>query len=249
MGAQGELEFQSKELESSADAVETQDSAGHTISSEITSEKERIPADFAELLQAVDESSVEEGPSAEESSRDESAMPEATTPEEDQVPESTAIQKVTRPGDWSSAAAAKDFLEKLTPAKGSFAQFWNARRGDIYLAVSVILVICVILWGMMSSHSVGASGAQNQAAAPHVKAPDANLSAWDKMLIQFGLAEAPAPTEDKGNPATQVWVDERTALYYCPGADLYGKTPKGKFTSQRDAQLDQFEPAYRKPCN
>jgi hypothetical protein len=39
-----------------------------------------------------------------------------------------------------------------------------------------------------------------------------------------------------------------TALYYCPGADLYGKTPNGKLTSQRDAQLDQFEPALRKTC-
>jgi hypothetical protein len=39
-----------------------------------------------------------------------------------------------------------------------------------------------------------------------------------------------------------------TALYYCPGADLYGKTPGGKFTSQQDAQQDQFEPANRKAC-
>jgi hypothetical protein len=69
------------------------------------------------------------------------------------------------------------------------------------------------------------------------------------MLIQLGLADAPESTEDKGNPTIQVWVDQRTALYYCPGADLYGKTPKGKFATQRAAQLDQFEPAYRKVCN
>jgi len=69
------------------------------------------------------------------------------------------------------------------------------------------------------------------------------------MLIQFGLAEAPDPPPDKGKPGVQVWVDQRTALYYCPGADLYGKTPKGKFTTQREAQLDQFEPAYRKVCD
>jgi hypothetical protein len=69
------------------------------------------------------------------------------------------------------------------------------------------------------------------------------------MLISMGLAEAPPTPESKGNPETQVWVDLHTALYYCPGADLYGKTPKGRFTSQRDAQLDQFEPAYRKACD
>ena len=69
------------------------------------------------------------------------------------------------------------------------------------------------------------------------------------MLIQLGLAEAPATPEDTGNPAAQVWVDQKTGLYYCAGSDLYGKTTKGKYTKQRDAQLDQFEPAYRKPCN
>jgi len=64
----------------------------------------------------------------------------------------------------------------------------------------------------------------------------------------LGLAEAPPAPEYKGNPNTQVWVDLQTALYYCPGADLYGKTAKGKYSSQQDAQLDQYEPASRKAC-
>jgi hypothetical protein len=72
---------------------------------------------------------------------------------------------------------------------------------------------------------------------------------FDRVLISMGLAEPPPAQEYKGNPDTQVWVDLHTALYYCPGDDLYGKTPKGKITSQRDAQLDQFEPAYRKTCD
>ena len=80
-------------------------------------------------------------------------------------------------------------------------------------------------------------------------APDADLSAFDKLLIGLGIAEAPEAPEYKGNPDTQVWVDLQTALYYCPGSDLYGKTPRGKLTSQRDARLDQFEPAYRKACD
>jgi hypothetical protein len=79
--------------------------------------------------------------------------------------------------------------------------------------------------------------------------PNADLSVFDKLLIGLGLAEAPDAPEYKGNPETQVWVDLHTALYYCPGSDLYGKTPKGKISSQRDAQLDQFEPAYRKACD
>jgi hypothetical protein len=75
------------------------------------------------------------------------------------------------------------------------------------------------------------------------------LSTFDKLLVSLGLAEAPEAPPYKGNPATQVWVDSHTALYYCPGADLYGKTANGKFATQRDAQLDQFEPADRKACD
>jgi putative methionine-R-sulfoxide reductase with GAF domain len=170
----------------------------------------------------------------------------APTEADDGVVE-TALAPAEPAADWSSAATARAFLQQLAAGKpDAFAGFWRARRGDIYLAVAGILVAVVIGWAIFSDHSVGA--AANAAAAGHRKAPDADLSVLDRMLINLGLAEAPEPPETKGNPDTQVWVDLHTALYYCPGADLYGKTPKGKFTSQRDAQLDQFEPAYRKAC-
>ncbi len=165
--------------------------------------------------------------------------------------ETALIQKRTPPGDWSSAAAAREFLEKLSSGsrRRSVAEFWNARRGDVYLVIALILVACVIWWGVWSNHPASSAGVPNTEAAHKKAAADANLSVFDRMLIRLGLAEEPAPPEDKGNPSVQVWVDERTALYYCPGAELYGKTSKGRFTSQRDAQLDQFEPAYRKTCN
>lgn len=151
--------------------------------------------------------------------------------------------------DWSSAHSAQEFFENLAGSQrpGALLHFWNSRRGDIYLAIAVILVACVIRWGIWSNHPVGASGPAP--AAAHRKSPEADLPLFDRMLISLGLAEAPQALEDKGNPSTQVWVDLHTALYYCPGADLYGKTPTGKYSTQRDAQLDQFEPAYRKPCN
>ena len=83
------------------------------------------------------------------------------------------------------------------------------------------------------------------------KPPADDLSLFDKLLINLGLAEAPEAPEYKylGNPNTQVWIDTHTALYYCPGSELYGKTPKGRFTSQHEAQLDQFEPASRRACD
>lgn len=155
---------------------------------------------------------------------------------------------------WTSAAKTKDFLEALamTQTPGGMRRFWNARRGDFYLAIAVVLVAIVLRWGIWSDHSVGASGAGSTigSASHHRKpAPDEDLSMFDKLLISLGLAEAPEAPEYKGNPDTQVWEDLHTALYYCPGSDLYGKTAKGKFTSQRNAQLDQLEPAYRKACD
>ena len=147
---------------------------------------------------------------------------------------------------------ARQFLEQLAGAHrpGALARFWKARRGDIYLAIAIVFVAVVIRWGIWSSHSVSATGSPATATAGHRKpAPEADLSLFDRMLISMGLAEAPPAPEYKGNPDAQVWVDLHTALYYCPGTDLYGKTPKGKFESQRDARLDQYEPAYRKACD
>jgi GAF domain-containing protein len=161
-----------------------------------------------------------------------------------------SLQK--HPADWGSAATARAFLEQLVSNKrtGRLLQFWNAHRGDIYLGIAVILVACVLRWGLWPNHPVKATGTPAAATATHRKpAPDPGLSFFDRVLIQIGLAEAPEPPPDKGSPGVQVWVDLRTALYYCPGTDLYGKTPQGKFTTQREAQLDQFEPAYRKACN
>jgi GAF domain-containing protein len=163
--------------------------------------------------------------------------------------EETALAVPEQP--WTSAAAARDYLEELAGAKrpSGFARFWNERRGDIYLAVAVIVVAVVIRWGIWSNHSVSATGNSTTATAQHKPDPTADLSWFDRTLIGLGLADPPPTPESKGNPETQVWVDLHTALYYCPGADLYGKTPKGKYTSQRDAQLDSFGPATGRPCD
>ncbi len=163
-----------------------------------------------------------------------------------------ALAKTTTPGDWSSAASAREYLEQLANGKerGALVRFWDTHRGDIYLAIAVILVACVVRWGIWSNRPVSATtGPNSNAAAPHKVDPQADLSAFDRLLISLGLAEAPEVPEEKGNPSARVWVDLRTALYYCPGSDSYGKTQKGKYMTQRDAQLDSYEPAYRKTCN
>ena len=162
-----------------------------------------------------------------------------------------ALAKIQPPANSSWTASARAFLKQVAGASRapSLIRFWNDRRGDIYLGVALILVACVVGWGLWSGHSVGTPAAANSAAAAHHKSPEAGLSMFDRMLIHLGLADPPDAPEDMGNPAVQVWIDSHTGLYYCPGADLYGKTPKGKFRTQREAQLDQFQPAYRKACN
>jgi two-component system invasion response regulator UvrY len=67
------------------------------------------------------------------------------------------------------------------------------------------------------------------------------------FLVQNGLQSVPQP-QYQGNPDTKVWVDLHTAIYYCPGTSLYGKTQKGKYARQQDALEDRFEPAERQAC-
>ena len=69
----------------------------------------------------------------------------------------------------------------------------------------------------------------------------------DRSLKSLGL-KPPASQASNGNPDTKVWIDLRTALYYCPGEPQYAKHPNGRLARQIDAELDHFEPASRKPC-
>ncbi len=69
----------------------------------------------------------------------------------------------------------------------------------------------------------------------------------DRIRMNLG-GPSPASARTNGNPDTQVWIDLHTALYYCPGDKSYGKTSRGRLARQRDAQLDHFSPASRKPC-
>ena len=196
--------------------------------------------------------------------------PKETT-EEVTDPDSAGDNSSLKPRDaspWTSAAKAKAWLESLhqmTP-KAAFARFWRGRRADIYLGLSILLVLAALLWGSWPHQSTTSAGTENSAAATSEdnpaggtsakvaskrkpRPPEIKLSLAERMLVGLGLAEAPPLPVYNGSPDTKVWVDLQTGLYYCPGSDPYGNTPKGKFTSQRDAQMDQFEPAYRKACD
>jgi len=229
---------------------------GHAQKSPADSLEEEIPELFAasELQRERTASSIGLEPAAMSTEFEESVLSDLEEPPKAgaEAAPSTTLAKGERSLAWSSAASAREFLEQLAPTRrrGTLVRLWNSRRGDIYLAIAVLLVAGVIRWTLWSNHSVSATAGPTPGAVDHHRtAAETDLSWFDRMLISLGLAEPPSPPEYKGNPETQVWVDLQTALYYCPGADLYGKTAKGKFTSQRDAQLDQFEPASRKSCD
>jgi GAF domain-containing protein len=180
--------------------------------------------------------------------------------DDSEIKEPAPVKPQAGDGALSLTANAPEFLDKADLPQAmpnAIFQLWHMRRGTVYLGVAIIMFLLVVIrWGILSEdHAVGATG-QGMASATATTsrqkqpAPAADLTLFDKFLISMGLAEAPeTPQQDKGNPDIQVWVDLHTALYYCPGSDLYGKTPKGRFASQHDAQLDQFEPALRKACN
>ena len=104
------------------------------------------------------------------------------------------------------------------------------RRADLFLGLAIIVAAVALLW-------------------PTPGGQKSKLPPWERALIAMGIAEAPAQVVHfHGDPNLKVWVDTHTALYYCPGDELYGKSRDGRFTTQREAQMERFEPAERSVC-
>jgi putative methionine-R-sulfoxide reductase with GAF domain len=154
---------------------------------------------------------------------------------------------------WGSAKKTQQWLETVKTHRGPTATWvahqWQTRRANIYIGVAgLILLIVITGWGIRPTATAIAGNATPTMNSQHQARPAPKLSAFESLLVSLGLAEAPPAPIYLGNPDTQVWVDVHTALYHCPGSDLFGKTPDGRLTTQRDAQQDQFEPANRKAC-
>ena len=166
-----------------------------------------------------------------------STSPISETSDESPANMDSALALAARPSPGDSEIPTDD-TSPISPAM-SPRQIWLAKhRADLYIGAAVLLLLVVLSgWGMHSDQSH---------VVKHPAQP--SLTLFEKLLVSLGLAETPAAPIYMGNPNAPVWVDLHTALYYCSGSDLYGKTPGGKFTTQRDAQLDQFEPAARKTC-
>jgi len=144
---------------------------------------------------------------------------------------------VPAPSPWDSARKALTWFKSLEKTD-SPGRIWLAKhRGDLSVAISAIVLLLAL-------SGVGSRTMQHRPKNPSQPA----LTLFERVLVSLGLAEEPPASVVSGDPNVQVWVDVHTALYYCPGADLYGNTPDGKTETQRDAQLDQFQPAARENC-
>ena len=140
---------------------------------------------------------------------------------------------------WSSAAEAQQWLKSLQSAQSPARVWINKHRADLWVVVSLILLLLALSgWG---SRTAIYGAAQTKVVQP-------SLTLFERFLVALNLAEPPPAPVNMGNPNTRVWIDQHTALYYCPGADLYGKTAEGRFATQREAQLDEFQPAARAYC-
>src|SRR6266404_5291793 len=143
---------------------------------------------------------------------------------------------VTEPTRWWAHAveARPSFIGNLQDRlRKSQVRIRTSRKN----AVMVIACLAILLVMVISALSPKHASSQPQ------------LSWFSSLLVNLGLAQVPARAPAYvGNPDAPVWVDVHTALYYCKGSDLYGKTPGGRFSTQRDAQEDQFESASRLAC-
>jgi hypothetical protein len=199
---------------------------------------EELSFEFSPELKKVAEQFPDEASDAERVTESGSGLVIEGETAEDMAPVSPASVEPEK-SPWDSASKAHKWLESLHPK--SAAGIWLAKhRADLYVGAALVLLLIVLSgWGMRPAET-------------HVQSknpPLPSLTLFEKLLVSLGLAETPPTPVYLGNPNARVWVDLHTALYYCADSDLYGKTSGGKFTTQRDAQLDQFEAAAHKNCD
>jgi hypothetical protein len=131
----------------------------------------------------------------------------------------------------ASISIDEDAPRSLIQRFGAWHVKLHFQRADLYLGVAVFVAALALLWPV-------ADAPQRSALGP-----------WERALVTLGIAEGPAPLVHRhGDPGIAVWVDPHSALYYCPGEEQYGKTADGRFSPQREAQMDRFEPAGRTAC-
>ena len=230
-------EMHHAEESSQEDVVDFKPRPAKTVSAGENSDIELFPTELEEIVAQFGPASTEESANNKTVSEPETNETALVTAPSQDIAAEDKDEEPAPVAPWGSAAKTRAWLDSIKvqrPSRDWLTRQWRIHRGLIYIGFgALVLLIVIFQWAAQPS-----SGTE--------------LSLFEQMLVSLGLAEAPAqPTVQisSGNPNTKVWVDLQTALYYCPGAELYGKTPKGRFSTQLEAQRDQFNPSTRKACD
>jgi len=212
-------------------------------------------AELPRVPESSDEMSMASSPEKQAAAPPSETRVEAETPAL-QVP--VPVKKPAESRVWLRSIAVSPPAVQLNGFWQKFRSFVRKHPGDLALTAAAVLFVITIVWAISANNpttSADSGNPQTTASGsapvkPRRKAPPPpRLTMYEQLLVTLGLADPPPASSYTGNPNVPVWVDVHTALYYCPGSDLYGKTPQGKIASQHDAQMDQFEPASRKVCD
>ena len=90
-----------------------------------------------------------------------------------------------------------------------------------------------------------AASTQNPTIAKSVKQLLGGVSSDFSKLLPVNEKAVPP---SNGDPNLKVWVDTRKGYYYCPGEEQYGRTGRGSFMTQKEAESNYYIPALIKPC-
>lgn len=158
------------------------------------------------------------------------------TAEVEPIPVVDRLLEIANRGESNPPAPARTDLELLyQPEPDRFAWLRSVAKIKVRVRDVVLVTVALVLAGGVAS------------AWPK---SDSQLTWFQMLAIRYGLVHpSNAPNVIyQGDPDVRVWVDVHTALYYCDGADLYGKTPDGQFMTQHDAQSTRAVSASQSSC-
>jgi hypothetical protein len=75
-----------------------------------------------------------------------------------------------------------------------------------------------------------------------------NVSYGLRFSLSFGRVTQRPPAGDGEGSVTNVWVNTRANVYYCPGSTSYGATPEGAFMTEREALATGVVPVDGRRC-